>query len=348
MIIQPPPWLQSDWQRIAGSPDRLHHGILLGGNLGIGKREFAVCLAQRLLCADSKTDTPCGSCQNCRLFVAGTHPDFHVLTSENETVYGRLSLLGQYSERYQDGAARDKKTNPAQVIPVDQIRRLIDRFYQSSHIAERRVAIVLPADRLNLSAANAFLKLLEEPPAGGHFILVTDRPGSLPSTIRSRCVLESLPTPSSETANQWLQQKGIDVSRLPAKQSGYMGPYALEEALESGHLDEQESYLKAVLALITGRQDPVALAASLNKQELPSLLQWMQYFVIDLIRWRSASQSPAWGAKSGIEISRINCQKLHGVYDKIAIYRSLAREQINPQLALEELTIALQRALRPS
>ena len=80
------PWLQSDFERLTERLEDLHHGLMLTGLLGIGKQAFAIILAQKLLCQEKDTEgmPPCGNCQSCRLFSAGTHPDFHLLTSEHQ------------------------------------------------------------------------------------------------------------------------------------------------------------------------------------------------------------------------------------------------------------------------
>lgn len=340
------PWHHSDWQRIAGSTAAQHHGLMLSGHPGIGKREFGVRLAQRLLCSQATAGDPCGSCQDCRLFQSGTHPDFHVLTSEYESVNGRIELVGQYSERYQDGIARDKKVNPAQIIPVDQIRSLIDRFYQSSHISANRVALVMPADRLNINASNALLKVLEEPPEGAFFVLVADQPGLLPSTIRSRCVMETLTRPDTEAANQWLTERGASAEAIALASEGVEGPIQILQKDQTGELAQQQKNLSGLLAVMNGRQDPVELASAMSKQEIVPLLHWMQQVLVLMIKWQCGGQTPCWSGKSGLDLTSVSNEKLHAVYDKISRYRSMARDQLNPQLALEELLIALQRALR--
>jgi len=340
------PWHQSDWQRIAGAVASQHHGLMLSGCPGTGKREFAMELAQRILCGQTSTADPCGVCQDCKLFHAGTHPDLHLLTSEYETVNGRMDLAAKYSERYQDGVARDKKVNPGRIIPVDQVRLLIDRFYQSSHIAANRVALVMPADRLNTNAANALLKMLEEPPEGAYFILVADQPGLLPATIRSRCLLETLARPAASVARQWLAEQGAGAELMASVDGAVDGPIHLLQKERSGELTQQHENLGALLGVMTGRQDPVALAAAMSKQEILPLLQWMQSIFVELIKWHSAGQVPVWAAKTGLDISRISSIKLHSVYDKIGRYRNIARDQINPQLALDEILIAVQHGLR--
>ncbi|MGI9317362.1 MAG: DNA polymerase III subunit delta' C-terminal domain-containing protein [bacterium] len=340
------PWHQEAWNRLAASADSLHHGLILNGLSGIGKREFSVALAQRLLCARRENLNPCGDCQNCKLFVAGTHPDLHVITSEYEATEGRIDLISRYSDRYQDVVARGKKANPSQVIPVDQIRTLIERFYQSSHISDSRIALIVPADRMNANAANALLKLLEEPPAGAFFLLVTDQPGILPATIRSRCVNESLPTPSSDQAEKWIltQISDADLTQLPVNVSA--GPIDFVADQQSGLFQQQLENLKRIDSLLNGQSDPLDLASQMVKQDAVPLLNWMHKLVFDMIKWQGAGQVPMWADQSSLKIDRVSATMLYKLYDKLGSYRRMARDQLNVQLALEEILISFQNAIR--
>ncbi|MDD9885480.1 MAG: hypothetical protein OXU62_13310 [Gammaproteobacteria bacterium] len=205
------PWSEAAWQRTIGALDTLHHGLLITGQPGIAKREFGLALAHALLCETPGANGAngaigaCGACHNCTLFAAATHPDFHVLTTEREWRDGRLKLVAAYCDRYQDIAARDKRANPSRVIPIDQVRHLIEQFHAHAHTAKRKVALLMPADRMNINAANALLKLLEEPPADSVLILVSATPGYLPATIRSRCFQIAIPPPHADTAREWLR-----------------------------------------------------------------------------------------------------------------------------------------------
>ena len=146
---------------------RLHHAWLLCGVEGAGKATFAYRAARRLLGAaadpsrgllGTRPDDPVA-----RLVTAQSHPDLLVL------------------ERAVEGGKTKKS------ISVDQARDLPEFFSKSPSQARYRVAIIDAADDLNLNAANALLKVLEEPPERGVLFLVTHAPGRLLSTLRSRC-----------------------------------------------------------------------------------------------------------------------------------------------------------------
>ncbi|WP_309643629.1 DNA polymerase III subunit delta', partial [Phenylobacterium sp.] len=146
---------------------RLHHAWLLTGPEGVGKATFAYRAARRLLGAPAEPnygilgaapDHPVS-----RQIIAHSHPDILVLERVGE-----------------DG-------KPRKVIPVDEARKLSEFFSKSPATAPHRVAIIDAADDLNVNAANAVLKTLEEPPSRGVLLLVSHSPGRLLPTIRSRC-----------------------------------------------------------------------------------------------------------------------------------------------------------------
>lgn len=146
---------------------RLHHAWLLTGPQGVGKATFAYRAARRLLGAPSYLDHGLLGADPehpvSRQVAARSHPDLLVLEREGP-----------------DG-------KPRKVIPVDDARRLAEFFSKSPASAPHRVAIIDAADDLNVNAANAILKTLEEPPPRGVLLMVSHSPGRLLPTIRSRC-----------------------------------------------------------------------------------------------------------------------------------------------------------------
>jgi len=149
----------------------MHHAWLLAGPRGVGKASFALAAAQRVLAEaagppvelpgiQTPEDHPVG-----RLVVAGSHPDFR--------------LLERVENKSGTGLARN--------ISVDQVRDLGDLFSVTPALSPWRAVVVDSVDDLEASAANALLKMLEEPPANCLFLLVSHVPGRLLPTIRSRC-----------------------------------------------------------------------------------------------------------------------------------------------------------------
>lgn len=146
---------------------RLHHAWLLTGPEGVGKATFAYRAARRLLGAPpDPSHGILGASPGhpvSRQIIARSHPDLLV-----------LERIGE------DGKVRKS-------IPVDEARKLSDFFSKSPATAPHRVAIIDAVDDLNVNAANAVLKTLEEPPPRGIVLLISHAPGGLLPTIRSRC-----------------------------------------------------------------------------------------------------------------------------------------------------------------
>ncbi len=168
---------------IAG--ERMHHGWLLAGKAGLGKRDFAMAAARELV-AEPGVPQP-----------AGDHPDIIVLT------YGPKDDKGEKAQ------AEGKPFDLARSIRIKQIRAMQKRLITRPTLGARRAIIIDPADDLEKAAANALLKSLEEPPAGTFFLLVTHRPARLLPTIRSRCRTLRFPVLSDAQLAAMLENAGI-------------------------------------------------------------------------------------------------------------------------------------------
>jgi DNA polymerase-3 subunit delta' len=182
------PWNEPILDALARRLERLPHALLIHGPGGVGKRGLAERISQLLLCEGEKR--PCDTCDACRWFRGGNHPDFRRV--EPEVLWA------------------EKPEKPSLVIKVEQVRELADFLYIGSHRGRLRVALVHPAEEMNENAANALLKGLEEPPAGAIFILVSHRPAQLLPTIRSRCVAVPVPLPPRNIALDWLAREGVN------------------------------------------------------------------------------------------------------------------------------------------
>ena len=155
---------------------RLHHGWLITGARGVGKATMAWRLARFLLATPENDGGMFAPAPPDSLDVSATHPVARRMVALSEP---RLFLLRR---PYDDKAARLK-----QDITVDEVRRMKSFFTLSAADGGHRVAIIDAVDDMNTSAANALLKLLEEPPARVTLLLVAHQPARLLPTIRSRC-----------------------------------------------------------------------------------------------------------------------------------------------------------------
>ena len=171
--------------------------LLLHGRRGVGKQRLALWLAQSLLCSDA--NTPCGACQGCRYTTELTHPDLYwffpvpraeIADSSPEEALG--FMRGAMRDRAQAGGLWGPSSG-SEGLFVEMIRSLVRAAASSPALAKRKVMILGDADRMiaqegSDQAANALLKLLEEPLPDTTLILTSSEPGSLLPTIRSRVV----------------------------------------------------------------------------------------------------------------------------------------------------------------
>jgi DNA polymerase-3 subunit delta' len=201
------PWNQPILDSLKARLDRLPHALLVHGPRGVGKLALAERMAQLLLCEHAQpAQRPCGSCDACRWYLAGNHPDFRRL--EPEAIAKVPPPVDEEEEGSEAPARRTKQ--PSLFITVNQIRELAGFLNLKSHRGGVRIALIHPAEDLYLpNAANALLKSLEEPPAGAIFILVSHRPARLLPTVRSRCVALPVPIPPREAALRWLEAQGV-------------------------------------------------------------------------------------------------------------------------------------------
>lgn len=195
------PWLEEIKAQLDDSfrAERLGHAPLIQGPAGVGKRALGDWLCRRILCLSSEAPTPCGQCRSCELLASGTHPDF-----------------------FDVGIPEEKRE-----IPVDSIRDLNGRLQLTSSLTDRRVGRILPAEAMNTNAANALLKTLEEPAGNAWLVLISDRPGRLPATIRSRCQAIMVRPPAHDQTLEWLSG---EVSERALEAGGQEVEHALELA----------------------------------------------------------------------------------------------------------------------
>ena len=162
--------------RRAMETGRLHHAILFDGPSGVGKNLTAEAVAQCVLCEKPSGGVACGQCAACikvlRRDAIGrsVHPDFATVA---KAMY--------------DPAVIGRKTQETQDISADQVRTVVlARMSLGAVFGRGRLFLIRDADELSVSAANALLKTLEEPPPRTYFILTSTRGGELLPTIRSR------------------------------------------------------------------------------------------------------------------------------------------------------------------
>ncbi len=262
----PFPWLNEAWRRLAMDRERLAHAILLSGIRGLGKNELAQEFTRALLCLHPHEGSACGQCKSCHLFAVGNHPDLSIVHPQEE----------------------------GKSISIDQVRELRHFLSLTAHTSRHKVVLLSPAEAMTLSAANALLKQLEEPPAGNVLILVSHQADRLPLTVRSRCARIDLLAPAHETALAWLAEQGIPMEEADTLlRNAGDAPLQAQSMYAEGFMQEREQWMTDLAALSGGGGDPVACATRWAKQDVRVSLAWLHGFLRDLLCYRLQGASTA-------------------------------------------------------
>jgi DNA polymerase-3 subunit delta' len=206
----------------ASAKEKMPHAYLFVGIAGIGKTSTALALCQALNCEDPDNGEGCGRCRSCRRLGSGNFPDLVILERDGQN------------------------------IKIEQVRELERLFSFKAVAAKYRVTVVRRAETMTEEAANAFLKMLEEPPLGNILILTVTEPLDLLPTILSRCQRVSfrpLPAPLIESwlvGNRGMEKdKASLLSRIAA---GSLGR-ALDLA-EGDFLEKRQELLYSISRII--------------------------------------------------------------------------------------------------
>jgi DNA polymerase-3 subunit delta' len=341
-------WHKRLWDELWQRPETLHHGMLLAGPAGVGKGRFAEAMAARLLCENPQGNQACGHCEACHWFAGGNHPDFRKVSLESE----EEGEVAEDEAPKKKASSAKKPAKPSTVIKIEQVRGLEDFIFVGSHRNGRRVVIIEPAEAMNAAAANALLKVLEEPPPNVYFLLVSSHWRNLLPTLRSRCRHIAFGLPDAASAVAWLKEQGLKNAEDALRLCGGSPIAALTKA-ESGKDDGAASLISS---LAGGVADPIGTAAvwdglvrgGLSNEELVDTLQkWLH----DLLRVTLGtaprfllSQQPALG-KIAAQCDANRLLKFHKELLKI---RGTARHPLNPQLFLEDLAARYAMATAPA
>ena len=329
--------------------------LLLHGPRGIGKQRLALWLAQTILCENE--NPPCGKCKSCQYSLNLAHPDLHwyfprprlkdtdpsledVRDDYREAITDRISNNGLYSA---------PPTNEG--IYIATVRALVNEASLAPAIGHRKVFVIGDAERMGFQegseyAANAFLKLLEEPPGNTIIIITSSEPGALLPTIRSRTVavrMHSLPEDemreflSDGTISAALDQAGAPHSINERIQLAAGAPGALVgDDSRSRAMAAARRLIDAAIANQTSARHVAALAVGATGARggftdvLDSLI------VILSERMRAALHDG--NERRALAVSRVT--------ERVGEARLLATGNVNPQLITASLLRELSTALR--
>jgi len=306
--IMPYSWQQEHWQQLQQliESERMPHALLLNGAADIGKTQFANALAQQLLCEVPALDNACGQCKQCLMVSAGTHPDLLRLEPE--------------------GAGK--------AIKIDDVRSLGNLVAKTSQQGGWKVAIIQPAEAMNINAANALLKNLEEPSDKTLLILVSHQTERIPATVRSRCRILKFPLPATSITEPWLQQVTGNQNTQNLLELANNRPLLALRLLESDLLGKRQQFDELIERVARGDESPLKAAEWCKGEVSLEVIDWFQNNVNQRIRARTNEQAS--GSKNN-SLLRL----LFRFTDRMlaAKQRLQSSANPNPQLLWEELLL---------
>ncbi|MGM0767516.1 MAG: DNA polymerase III subunit delta' [Pseudomonadota bacterium] len=330
------PWLDDAWASLQKrfSENRLPHALLVSGERGVGKRRFADALATLLICDRPVTSgehrsQPCGTCKQCELVAAGTHPDIRVYTPEK-----------------------------SRMIRIDQVRALSSFAVASPQVGHRKIAIIDRADQLNINSANALLKTLEEPSDDVVLILLQESGRPVLPTIRSRCQSLLVPAPQEDEAARWLTAEVMKLEeehRPSAEQCARAlalssnAPRLALEYLTGDFLTQRDQALESFRQFMKGQLTVGEAAKPFKTLGLDAALWLFERWAADLARICAGGQPQDVDAADMLGyLAKSNPPwRAHQLLDRIHEARSAAVYNVNPELEATRLLIAWQ-SLMPS
>ncbi len=327
-LVMPYPWQEGEWQRLQQQHQqkKLPHALLLSGSRGLGKRQFAVALAQSLLCDAPQQGHGCGACRSCQLNQSQTHPDFLLIEPEEA----------------------------GKAIKIDQIRVVSEFVSKTAQQGGRKVVVVAPAEAMNVNSANALLKSLEEPAGDTTLVLVWHTPSQVMPTIRSRCQQLAFPIPPREQSLQWLSKvvtPEVEPEKLLDMVAG--APLSARDLLEGDRLEQRSNVEQQLLSVANMQLSPLDAAKNWSSMDVIEIVEW-------ILLWlhQGAVQAATREIKKSESVPALLAQ-LHPslifrFQDKLIIVKRQLLSGANPnkQLVLEELlldwsALAKQRQLKP-
>ncbi|QHG92639.1 DNA polymerase III subunit delta' [Coxiella endosymbiont of Amblyomma sculptum] len=253
------PWQQKQWEKILTylQKKRMPHALLLSGSRGLGKLMFAKSVAELVLCECNETQA-CGRCRDCQLFRSGNHPDFFTV---------------------------DLKEG-GHAVKVTQIRELAAALNQTAQRNHYQVAILSSAELMNRSAANAFLKTLEEPLGTILLMLVTHRPRILPQTVLSRCQRIEFRTCADPKILQWVKKQIKNKSKASQLLSlAYNSPLKAIKLERLNYFSLRNRLLK-LLVTATQNESAIDIVNILLKEDAKLVLYITTILLMDILRFQ--------------------------------------------------------------
>jgi DNA polymerase-3 subunit delta' len=362
----------------AAHAGNLSQSLLVHGPAGIGKERVALWLAQLVLCEQPGETGPCGVCRNCRFVDRLEHPDLHWFFPLPRPDAPTPEKLRDKLEEARGAELVARRANPHHVPQFDKapayfmgtIQNLQRIASVRPSVGSRKVFVVGDAEAMvpqesSPEAANAFLKLLEEPPADTTLILTSSNPGALLPTIRSRVLPIRLLRLSQEDVMEFLVRE-LSMDRAEAATLAGISEGAIGRALRlapgaggAGTLQRMRETSRDLLAAALADNDAArfaaanAVAPSGARGEFTGVLGALALWLRDLMAVAAGAQdSVAYATPADEALLRklasrpgVRAEGVARAILRVQEAQELAAGNVNPQLILADLLGGIRRAL---
>ena len=313
------PWQQQTWHSLAQRFPNIPHGLLFYGKQGCGKQQFAAQFSKWLLCTDKQPQAACGHCPSCHWIAAGTHPQLKLINAEF-----------------------DEKKQTFSAIKIEQIRE-INHFIEQK-VDGWRLIVIQPAQKMNIAAANALLKTLEEPGERVLLLLLCESPLQLAATIRSRLQHFALDRLSHSHAMDYLQQQGMadDVNTQMSLALAENMPLQAYAFTQSAWYAKRQDFFESLLRLVKDKNKPLKWSSQWAKTlEIRDIIVILRYIIVDCVSYKL--QQPIKQCDVAIsELASEYClEQLFEIYKYINQTTVMLNQNIQAQLILDQLAIQL-------
>ena len=313
--------------------NRTAHAYLFVGLKHLGKYTVAKSFVSSLLCQQESGPNYCQNCYNCQQFEKNIHPDVYMVEQKMDEKTGKLK----------------------RGIVIGQVRELKNKLQQATLLDGYKVALIPEAQLINKNAANAVLKVLEEPTPNTIIILIAEDIKQLPDTIVSRCqVLKFLPVATREV-QEYLQAQGVDpeqgnsLSRLAQGKPGRAITFLDNQELLNQYKGNVDSFLRVLGCDIGGRLGLVDGLVKWDKDEFLNITNinvlfndW-QVVLRDLLLI-STDNEPLivnldYLNQLKIKHQELSVSKIKNIWQNIQRARGYFQDNVNSKLVLENLII---------
>lgn len=311
-------WQHRDYKALSNMVDKPSPAMLLSGMDGLGQDVLLKHYIGLLFCEHPEVSSSdnlkyaCNACQSCILYNSSNHPDLYEVAPDIEA---------------------DKKN-----ISVEDIRQMLEFLSTSTHIGKYKIVLIRQMNLLNLSSANALLKILEEPPAYGLFILQTDNIASILPTIKSRCHIYQIARSSKEEAQ--IYAKNLDIPKVDFWLNYYDNTPLFEIKITDTQFD---LLIKALLE--PSIENIFAASVEFDGKDAAFLVDFLTKWLNDLTSYKLGSALNYFkDYQEQIDnlIKRIDLEQLFYLFDKVNFLEEWKNHPLNYKLQLENLLLQYQ------